>query len=167
MKQYAIKINGVFNDIYEWGRGFKGNNTMSTWNWFWRVEFPKKGYTFWKYAEGDKFGGCGHLSSNSGSIYMHPMEFNSVLVASSGLVCISTGNDKKRYYNHFQSELRELKEICDDCAEFCGGTFDFFVSKEFAIETPDLRELIDYKEIGKDEYAEKIGAEVEEGAYKY
>ena len=167
MKQFATKVNGVFNGIYEWGRGFMSRGMASKWDWYWKVEFPKKGYIFWKYAEGNGFGECGNLVCTNGSIYMHPMEFNSVLVASGGCIHISTGSDKKRYYNHFESVLRELKEICDDCAAFCGGTFDLYVAKEFAIETPDLRELIDYKEIGEGEYAEKIGIEVEEGAYKY
>lgn len=167
MKQFATKVNGVFNGIYEWGRGFMSRNMESKWDWYWKVEFPKKGYIFWKYANNYGFGECGYLVCTDGSIYMHPMEFNSVLVASGGCVCSSMGSDNKRYYNHFESALRELKEICDDCAAFCGGTFDFFISKEFAIETPELRELVDFKEIGRKGYAEKVGIEMEESEYGY
>ena len=167
MKQFAIKVRGIFNGIYEWGNGFKDRETESAWNWFWRVEFPKKRALFWKYADGDDFGGCGHLSSMTGSIYMHPMDFNAVLVASSGCVKISPSKDGKDYYNHFESELRNLKEICDACAEFCGGTFELLISKEFVIETPEIRELVDFEDVSGDDYAEKIGVEREQGSYVY
>jgi len=167
MRHFAIKVRGIFNGIYEWGEGFKSRDIASRWNWYWKVEFPKKGHLFWKYAQGGDFGECGYLTGTDGSIYMHPMDFNAVLVSSSGCVCTSRGSDGKDYYNHFQSVLRTLKEICDECAEFCGGTFDLLISKEFAIETPDIRELIDFQEIGEDGYAEKIGVEREQGSYIY
>lgn len=157
MTQFAIKVRGIFNDIYEWGNGFKDNETYSAWHRFWGVEFGKKHRLFWKYAEGDNFGGCGHLSSNSGSIYMHPMDFTAVLVASSGCVKVSPSKEGKDYYNHFESELRTLKEICDECAAYCGGSFNLQISKEFAIEVPENRELVDYEEVAGEDYVTKIG----------
>ena len=159
MKQFAIKVHGTFNGIYEWGKGFKDEETMKKWNWFWKVEFSKKkglSRLFWKYAEGDDYADCGFLSSLTGSIYMHPMEFKSVLVTSGSCPCVYSDENGKEYFNNFQSELRELKEICDECAEFCDGTFDLKISKEFVIETPELDELTDFDD---DEYPQKFGME--------
>ena len=161
-RKYAVSIKGEFSGIYEWGNGFKDRNMADTWNWFWRVEFRKKRYLFWKYSEGDDFGGCGHLSSISGSIYMHPMDFSATLISTGGCVCISSVEGKD-YYNHFQSELRELKKICDECAEFCGGHFTLRVSPEFRVEVP--RPDKDYAEI--EDYAKECGIEKEENEYIY
>ena len=159
-KKHSITIKGVFNGIYEWGKGFKDSNTFSAWNRFWEMEFPKKKPPFWKYADGDDFGGCGHLSCIGGSIYMHPMDFHTTLI-SDGCVCISTV-DGKDYYNHFSSELEELTKICEECAEFCGGTFSLYISPEFEIEIP--RPTIEYdKELSIKEYC----AEIKEGTYIY
>jgi hypothetical protein len=163
-KKHAITINGVFNGIYEWGQGFKDRNIADKWNRYWKVEFPKNkdgfGKLFWKYADGDDFGGCGHLSCIGGNIYMHPMNFTTTLIANGGARISHI--DGKDYYNHFSNELRELKEICDECAEFCGGSFQLYISPEFEIEvtrpTIEFSEDLDIKEFGE---------EVKEGSYIY
>jgi hypothetical protein len=58
--------------------------------------------------------------------------------------------------------LQELKEICDECAEFCGGSFQLYISPEFEIEvtrpTIEFSEDLDIKEFGE---------EVKEGSYIY
>ena len=157
MKQFAIKVNGVFNGIYEWGKGYKSATIADKFEHFWAEVFPRLGASYWKYAEKTRFGECGFLSCSGGSIYMHPMEFNSVLVASAGLVISQMGKDGEMYYNHFESVVRELNKICEECAKYCGGTFELYISKEFVIETPTLYELREYSEIDKDNYAQEMG----------
>ena len=163
-KKHAITINGIFKGIYEWGKGFKDCETARKWNWFWAVEFPKNkdgfGRLFWKYSEGDDFGGCGHLSCIGGNIYLHPMNFNATLIAS-GCACISH-IDGKEYYNHFGGALKELKEICDECAEYCGGSFQLNISQEFEVEIP--RPTIEFT---NELSASEFGAEIPKGAYIY
>jgi len=166
-KRHAITINGVFNGIYEWGRGFMSREIADKWNWFWSVEFRKTDHLFWKYADGDMdFGECGILSCNSGSIYMHPMDFNAVLVSSMGCICTKRGDDGKEYITQFESEIKHLKEICDACAEFCGGSFTLYISPEYPIEV--VRPEEEYTgEIEKGEYAKRFGVEREKGSYIY
>ena len=166
MKQFAIKVSGVFSGIYKWGDGFVSRDMQSAWDWFWKVEFGRKHRSFWKYADGDEFGGCGILSCNSGAIYMHPMDFKAVLVSSSGVVISTRGKDGKDYYNHFQSEIRNLNEICKECAEFCGGHFTLTISSEFEINVPDANMYYD-ELIENDEFVTKVGVEKENGAYIY
>lgn len=161
-RKYAVSIKGEFSGIYEWGRGFKDRNMANTWNWWWRVEFPKKHYTFWKYSDGDDYGGCGHLSCIGGSIYMHPMNFSVTLLSTGGCVCTSRVEGKD-YFVQFASELRELKKICDDCAEFCGGSFSLYLSPEFRIEVPEAE--LNYAEL--ENYPKQCGILREEGEYIY
>lgn len=164
-KRYAITITGVFNGIYEWGRGFMSREIADKWNWFWAVEFRKIDHLFWKYADGDGFGGCGILSCNSGSIYMHPMDFTTVLVSTSGAICVSVA-DGKEYITQFEGEVKYLKRICDACAEFCGGSFTLYISPEYPIEV--VRPEEEYTtEIEKKGYAKMFGIEREKGSYIY
>jgi hypothetical protein len=135
---------------------------MQKWNWWWRVEFPKKDYIFWKYADGDDFGGCGQLSTIGGSIYMHPMNFNATLLNTGGCRCISLV-DGQDYFVHFASEVRELKKICDECAEFCGGQFFLNISPEFRVEIPEPE--LEYEKL--DNYAKECGIPREENEYIY
>lgn len=157
MKQFAIKVNGVFKGIYEWGKGYKSQLAANKFEEFWTEVFPRLGAIHWKYAENTRFGECGLLACIGGSIYMHPMEFNSVLVASAGVVMSEMGKDGEMYYNHFGSEVRELNRVCEACAKYCGSTFELYISKEFVIETPTLDELREYSEIDKDNYAQEMG----------
>jgi hypothetical protein len=58
--------------------------------------------------------------------------------------------------------LQNLKEICDECAEYCGGSFQLYISQEFEIEIP--RPTIEFSnELSVSEF----GAEIPKGAYIY
>lgn len=165
MNRFAISLKGVFENIYEWGEGFKDRETMNKWNTYWNSVFKTIRSLWWKYAEGDSFGGCGHLSSMYGNIYMHPMDFSAVLVMDRGCVSVSIGRDGKKYYNHFGNIVRSLKEICDECAKYCGGSFRLEVSKEFRIEVPE--DLSEYKSEHNDNYAELFGDVYEKTGSEY
>lgn len=165
MEQFAIKVSGVFSDIYKWGVGYVNADMKSKWDWFWQVEFRNKAHLFWKYSNGDDFGGCGHLSCIGGNIYMHPMDFKAVLI-SSGVTSISRTDDGKEYCNHFESEIRELNEICKECAEFCGGHFTLTISKEFSFDTPDANMYYD-ELVENGDYVSKVGVEREKNAYSF
>ena len=159
MKQHAIKVNGVFNGIYKWGKGYESAVIAGKFKDFWKYEFPNLNPLFWKYAEPKEIGECGILcrSTGGGAIYMHPMDFTTILIASSGCSISSMGTDGKMYYNHFDNEVSELYEACVACAEYCGGSFNLNVSKEFVIDTPEWNELTDYREIEGDKFAESVG----------
>ena len=166
-RRYAISIKGVFSGIYEWGTGFVSREVRDKWNQFWKVEFPKRaeknGWWWWKYANGDGFGECGHLSAIAGSVYLHPMDFSTTLISTGGVVCISLAEKTgKEYFNHFSGEISSLKKICEECAEFCGGSFWLFISPEFRIEVE--RPTIDY---GKVEDVSEYGIEKQENEYIY
>lgn len=160
-RKSAMSIQGVFNGIYEWGEGFVSYDIQQAWNWFWKVEFPKRHFLFWKYAEGDDFGGCGHLSGLCGSIYMHPMNFKATLVSDTGVVKISPCEGKD-YICSFASEIRELKKICDEAAEYCGGQFVLYISPEYYIETQRPSIIYD-----KDLAVSEFGMEKKENEYIY
>ena len=164
MKRFATIIHGKFDGIYEWGKGFKNKAVMDRWNEFWNTLYKtRKQYIWWRYADGYDFSRCGYLSCNYGSIYMHPMDFKVLLVMDNKCRSISGGRDGKKYYSHFDSVISELKRMCDDCAEYCGGGFSMKATKEFQIEVPDTDNngLIGIDFDDRSQYAEKFGIEYE------
>lgn len=156
MKEIAIKFNGIFNGLYYWGQGYKNSDVARKWEMFWKYEFPRLKSVFWTYAPPkDNYGSCGNLVSTGAAIYMHPMDFKGVFVGTSG-VSTSTYVDGQKYSCTFGSLMAELKEICDACAEYCGGTFNLRISKEFEFEAPDY--LHDLKEFtNEDDYPKDFG----------
>lgn len=125
-------VKGVFDNIYFWGQGYKDLETAQKWNEYWE----NSDISFWEYQK-PKFRNCsGSLVSTGGSIYMHPMDFRTVL-HSSGVKCPKGHDDDLEDY--FGSSLDALKKACEEVAELCGGTFRMFVQCH-DVKSDDLRE---------------------------
>lgn len=141
MKEKAIRLRGVFNGLYEWGRGWTSDYAARQWDGFLEIGLGTEiRPLFWKYLRGDRFGGCGSLVTTGSAIYLHPMSFDTILV-SSGCCCRGCKNGRQ-YESHFEGQVTELRKICEALAEACGGTFNLYASKEFDIESPnDIKEI--------------------------
>lgn len=127
-KETLIRIRGVWNDIYGWGTGYYSQEKYLAWKNFWQNPTLKDGKKpiFWKAFIEDK-GYCDneYLVTTSGSIYLHPMDFTTILKSCG----VSDGNG-----NHFKSEIDELKNLCEVVAEKCDGTFTMEYSEEISVE---------------------------------
>lgn len=138
-KKRAINYYGTFKGIYEWGRGFVSTLAQYKWDEYWRCIFPTKNYCHWySYVKGNDYGGCGSLIGLSKAIYMHPMAIYGVFVEGGVLNgCSLPEEDNKYLYTYaFYDDLEELRKICSEAAEYCGGSFVLETSKEFEIEIP-------------------------------
>ena len=133
MSKFATNVYGVFHGIYFWGQGFKDTETRVKWDEFWNNLSRR---TYWRFCPPkDSYGGsCGNLVSIQNTIYMHPMDFAVTLVSPGYCRMCVDGGDNKKYFTHFSGEVRELLEICNECAEKCGGTFELFASEEYVID---------------------------------
>lgn len=110
-----------FNDLYEMGRGFASTEAAEAWTRFWEgVNGPGRGACFWRYCAPREPFSCGYLVSSAGSIYVHPMDFNTVLHGHGG--------------PDFRL-IRELRRLCREAAEACGTTCHFTMSELHAIGT--------------------------------
>lgn len=112
-------IKGVFDDIYFWGQGYKDLDTAENWNAYWE----NVNANFWRYRTPRHSCCSGDLVNTGGSIYMHPMGFDTVL-HSCGVKCPRGHNNDLEDY--FGSELDELKKLCEGVATMCGGTFHLY-----------------------------------------
>ncbi len=127
-------VRGVFAGIYAWGDGWS-KEVANKWNDFlmnyqgnyWRVVRPESRWDCWQ------------LVSTQGSIYLHPMDFNAVLKSSGG--CSPKGNDDL-LEDYFGEHLEELKKLCTELAEYCGGKFTSMVAQAHKIENNNLKQLI-------------------------
>ena len=114
----VTRISGVFSGIYSWGKGFHSSEQAIQWDNYW------KNYDgiFWKVLNEEVAGQTStYLVSTSGSLYLHPMDFTTIL-------CDMT--DRK---------MKELKWACEECAKACGGSFSMSVAHtnaEFGIHYP-------------------------------
>lgn len=96
------RIKGQFEGIYRWGVGYITYEQMRKWELFWSIQQK----TYWTCFTKFEHGFTNHyLVSTWGSCYLHPDCFNLVLE------------------NPSEGLLRELKEICENCAKECNGTF--------------------------------------------
>lgn len=133
-REKICNVRGVFTGIYAWGEGWS-KETAEKWDdflrnykgIFWRAIEPKSSMSSW------------YLVSTHGSVYLHPMDFDTVLKSSGG--CSPRGNDDM-LEDYFGSELEELKELCTKLAEHCGGSFTSMVAEAQIIENNNLRQLI-------------------------
>lgn len=149
----AIAFNGMFNGLYEWGKGWVSNEVREKWDYWWENEFPEMWTTFWRYVGGED-GECGRLVGTGEAVYMHPMVTRGTFV-SCGVTCgCYVGGEKYEYA--FYEELAELERICVAVAEYCGGSFHMSTTKEFDIEVPD--DMFSFG--GRDEYAVVCGSPV-------
>lgn len=97
------RIKGQFDGIYRWGVGFITHHQMRKWELFWSIQQKIYWTCFTKdYGYGNP---THYLVSTYGSCYLHPDCFNLVLE------------------NPSEGVLRELHEICEECAKECDGTF--------------------------------------------
>lgn len=124
-------VRGVFANIYQWGEGWnkevaeKWDNFLENYKGiFWT---PVKRRDVW------------YLVGTHGSIYLHPMDFNTVIYSNGG--CSPRGNNDI-LEDYFGSELEELQEICEGLAKECGGQFTSMVAEAHEIENNNLRQLI-------------------------
>lgn len=114
LKEKLVVVRGTFNNIYFWGKGYRDLETANAWHNAWN-EIKS---VFWHHARLDD---TEYLVGVQGSIYLHPMDFRTILH--------SCGCHTSDTY-----DCADLKRICEEVAEKCGGTFDLEVSEEIAID---------------------------------
>lgn len=132
-KERICTVRGVFAGLYEWGEGWD-TETAQRWHEF--LENYKGIY--WHYLAEDKaYGRTDYLVSTGGSIYLHPMDFRTVLHSSGGKC--PRGNDDP-LEDYFGGELDELKKLCTELAEYCGGRFTSMVAETQEVENNNLRQ---------------------------
>ena len=112
-KEKLVVVKGIFHNIYEWGKCYRDADTAKAWHNAWN-EIKS---ISWHHARLDD---TEYLVSVQGSIYLHPMDFSAVL---HGCGCHTSDT----------YDCAELKRICEEVAEKCGGTFDLVVSKEIEV----------------------------------
>ena len=131
-KTRICEVRAVFEGLYYWGSGWKSNESAKAWDEYlanykgnyWRAIAPKNNMSCW------------HLMSSSGSIYLHPMDFRTVLHSCGG-VC----SGKTEFEQHFP-ELEELKELCQGLAEACGGKLSSMIAETQVIENNHFESLL-------------------------
>jgi len=144
MRYYTIALKGTFHGIYEWGRGFVGSDVQQRWNAYWQ---NARGL-FWRFAPAADPMVAPYLASTSGSIYLHPMGFDTMLASNHD--CRTCSNDKT-YTATFLGEMNELLRLCNEAAAACGGTFTLQASREVPLDVrPDIpyTDEDDYENIG-------------------
>ena len=124
-------VRGVFTNIYVWGEGWSKEKSNAWDNYLENYKgchwHPVKIHDIW------------YLVSTQGSIYLHPMDFNSILKSSGG--CSPKGNEDM-LEDYFGSHIEELKDICSGLAEVCGGQFTSLVAEAKEIENNNLKQLL-------------------------
>lgn len=108
-----VFVRGVFHGIYEWGKGWVSNDVALK---FKEAERNIKSY-FWNLHESNDGMSSDYLLSTDGSVYLHPMNFDTVLHR--------CGSSEDSF------SCGDLKRICEEIAEACGGSFEMYVSKPF------------------------------------
>lgn len=140
MKIFAVNVRGEFRGLYEWGIGFVSAEKMRKWDEFWQERYSSR-WGWWRYIRPKGIGECGHLISTTNNIYLHPMNFSTVLVDTGGCCCVGLkeidGETREVAY-HFSTELKALEDACKECAEYCGVEFEMFTNgKELEISVDD------------------------------
>lgn len=113
-KEKLVVVRGTFHNLYGWGTFWRSADTAKAWREAWE---NIKSF-MWHYKRIDD---TDYLVSVQGSIYLHPMDFRTIL---HGCGC----------HTDDTYDCAELKRICEEVAEKCGGTFDLEVSEEIAID---------------------------------
>ena len=121
-KEKIVVVKGTFHNIYEWGKCYRDADTAKAWHNAWN---EVKSFV-WHHTRLDN---TEYLVSVQGSIYLHPMDFSAVL---HGCGCHTSDT----------YDCAELKRICEEVAEKCGGTFDLEVSEEIEVDA----DLVPYTE---------------------
>lgn len=112
MEQNFIKIRVYFKGLYEWGEGWNTEAHIK-WREFW------KNYRggIWRYVRVDDEE---HLISVSNNIYLHPY-ITEIVLQSNGV---------KTNGSYFDLDIKMLKELFTECAEYCGGSMSMEISQE-------------------------------------
>lgn len=132
-KERVCVVRGVFANIYQWGEGWSQETAKK-----WHAYLENYKGIFWHYSRDERgLGGSDYLISTGGSIYLHPMDFRAVLHSSGGK-CPRGNNDDLEDY--FGGELDELKKLCTELAEACGGQFTSMVAETQVIENNNLKQ---------------------------
>lgn len=113
MIEHIVLVKGTFGGIYEWGKGYLNGKGQ-----LWREALADVKDIMWKVVTKDDHE---YLLSVQGSIYLHPMDFRTVLHSCG---CHSADT----------FDCGNLLKICNKIAEHCGGTFKLEVSKPFDVE---------------------------------
>lgn len=134
MQQRITFVHITFDNIYLWGKGFRDTDTAQKWETYWQ----NIDSTFWRYVPG-KGSSCGLLTGMCGSIYLHPIGFQTVLRNLTSVNMTVPGTQKTKAV---RMELHNLHELCRKAAQQCGGSFSMSVSDEtyFSLETKPYAE---------------------------
>lgn len=116
-------VRGRFNNLYAWGSGWTSDKREK-----WDEYLENYKGIFWKPF---KRKGTWYLVGIQGSIYLHPMDFRTVLHSVGGCTPRGHNDDLEDY---FGEELDELLELCTELAKACGGTFGPLVAQAQDVE---------------------------------
>lgn len=132
-KERICAVRGVFANIYQWGEGWSQEVAQK-----WHDYLENYKGIYWHYfRDSKKSYGTDYLVGTGGAIFLHPMDFRAVL-HSSGAKC-PRGNDDD-LEDYFGGELDELKKLCTELAEVCGGQFTSMVAETQVIENNNLKQ---------------------------
>lgn len=131
-KERICCVRGIFQGIYAWGEGWN-SETKTKWDdylrnykgIFWRAIEPKHRMESWE------------LVTAGGSVYLHPMDFRTVLHS-----CGVKTSGKTELEQYFGGQLKELKELCQGLAEACGGKFTTFIAETQVVENNNFVDLL-------------------------
>lgn len=115
-------VHGVFEGIYSWGKGYESMEVHDAWE----KAIREVKSVFWKVVDSGERMVPPSLVSIQGSIYLHPMDFTTVLHR--------VGCSEDCY------DCDDLNRVCTEIAEKCGGTFKLYVSKPLDVNA----ELVPY-----------------------
>lgn len=133
MNQTRIcEIRGVFSGLYAWGEGWSKEKARK-----WDEYLENYKGVFWTPVRPKCQMGCWNLVSTQGSIYLHPMDFRTVL-RSCGGKC--DGDTELEQY--FGGELKELKKLCSELAEACGGKFTTMIAQTQVVDNDNFVDLL-------------------------
>lgn len=129
MVGYIQSVRGQFHGLYEHGKGWVSDEVYRKWNEFWRTQMSS---IRWKYysSRGDS---SDYLFSMGGSVYLHPLYFNAILSNTTGV------EFRGKYVEEYS---RELHRLCNECAEYCGGTFTMSHSEEQRVVMNDNMQFV-------------------------
>lgn len=133
-KERICCVRGVFQGLYAWGDGWSSVENARKWD---EYLANYKG-NYWRPIRSEDNLSCWTLVSIEGSIYFHPMDFRTVLRSSGGK---TNGNTKLEQY--FGDELRELKQLCQEIAELCGGKLSTFIAETQEVENNNFVNLLE------------------------